>query len=147
MGFDVIRYANEIQQMQSLVNRLQNDANANSVALLDKDGQHLAEAGENLDTTNLSSLAGNNMTATDTVSSKLQQGKDFSSSPGGDNPGVYISLVENKAVLIVLFDSRSSENLVKLRVRRFKDGAASIFNQLGDALPDITSDGIDNLFE
>jgi len=66
-----------------------------------------------------------------------------------------LSLVAQRAKLIVLFDTRSSLGLVRLRVKKASEELTKVFDQLikkmasGNAAPvlgEISDDDIDNLF-
>ena len=68
---------------------------------------------------------------------------------------IHIQLVDNRVILVVIFDSESSLGLVRLRVRRATDELKRVFDavqkkalQPGHDSPfaEITDDDIDNLF-
>ncbi|KAM3529951.1 hypothetical protein MY4038_005168 [Beauveria bassiana] len=73
----------------------------------------------------------------------------------GERSNVHIQLVGNRAVLVVLFDSKSSLGLVRLRVRKASEEITHILEALvkrteTDAVPifaEITDEDIDNLFK
>lgn len=155
-GPDVM-FPEEQQQIMVVCQRLQRDANAKAVLLIGRDGQPIAEAGdvEELDVTSLSSLTAGNVAATGGISKILRE-KDFTSQfHEGEKIHVHITLVGGRAILVVLFDERSSLGLVRLRVKRSSDEMARIFDQLAtksqsksqpSILTEITDKDIDNLF-
>jgi predicted regulator of Ras-like GTPase activity (Roadblock/LC7/MglB family) len=155
-GPDVM-FPEEQQQIQVVCQRLQRDANAKAVLLIGRDGQPIAEAGdiEELDVTSLSSLTAGNVAATGGISKILRE-KDFTSQfHEGERIHVHITLVGGRAILVVLFDERSSLGLVRLRVKKSSDEMARIFDQLEtkaqsksqpSILTEITDKDIDNLF-
>jgi len=155
-GPDVM-FAEEQQQILLVCQRLQRDANAKAVLLIGRDGQPIAEAGdvEELDVTSLSSLTAGNVAATGGISKILRE-KDFTSQfHEGEKIHVHITLVGGRAILVVLFDERSSLGLVRLRVKKSSDEMARIFDQLAtkaqsksqpSILTEITDKDIDNLF-
>jgi predicted regulator of Ras-like GTPase activity (Roadblock/LC7/MglB family) len=152
-----VMFAEEQQQILVVCQRLQRDANAKAVLLIGRDGQPIAEAGdvEELDVTSLSSLTAGNVAATGGISKILRE-KDFTSQfHEGEKIHVHITLVGGRAILVVLFDERSSLGLVRLRVKRSSDEMARIFEQLTtksqsktqpSILTEITDKDIDNLF-
>ena len=108
-GPDVM-FPEEQQQIAMVCQRLQRDANAQAVLLIGRDGQQIAEAGdvEELDVTSLSSLTAGNVAATGGISKILRE-KDFTSQfHEGEKTHVHITLVGGRAILVVLFDERSS---------------------------------------
>ena len=126
-GPDVM-FPEEQQQMTMVCERLARDANAKAVLLIGRDGQPIADAGDvdELDVTSLSSLTAGNVAATGGISKILRE-KDFTSQfHEGEKTHVHITLVGGRAILVVLFDERSSLGLVRLRVEEVvgRDGAA-----------------------
>ena len=125
--------------------------------VIDKNGQALAQAGDTqqLDVTSLSSLTAGNVAATGGISKILRE-KDFTSQfHEGEKTHVHITLVGGRAILVVLFDERSSLGLVRLRVKKSSDEMARLFEQVAkkaaaksqpSILTEITDSDIDNLF-
>jgi predicted regulator of Ras-like GTPase activity (Roadblock/LC7/MglB family) len=152
-----VMFPEEQQQISMLCQRLQRDANAKAILLIGRDGQPIAEAGdvEELDVTSLSSLTAGNVAATGGISKILRE-KDFTSQfHEGEKVHVHITLVGGRAILLVLFDERSSLGLVRLRVKKSSDEMARVFDQVSkkaaaksqpSILTEITDSDIDNLF-
>jgi predicted regulator of Ras-like GTPase activity (Roadblock/LC7/MglB family) len=155
-GPDVM-FPEEQQQITTVCQRLHRDANAKAVLLIGRDGQPIAEAGdvEELDVTSLSSLTAGNVAATGGISKILRE-KDFTSQfHEGEKIHVHITLVGGRAILVVLFDERSSLGLVRLRVKKSSDEMTRIFDAVStkaqsksqpSILTEITDKDIDNLF-
>lgn len=155
-GPDVM-FPEEQQQMSLVCARLARDANAKAVLLIGRDGQPIADAGDvdELDVTSLSSLTAGNVAATGGISKILRE-KDFSSQfHEGEKTNIHITLVGGRAILLVLFDERSSLGLVRLRVRKSSDEMVRLFDQVAkkaasksqpSILTEITDSDIDNLF-
>jgi predicted regulator of Ras-like GTPase activity (Roadblock/LC7/MglB family) len=155
-GPDVM-FPEEQQQILVVCQRLWRDANAKAVLLIGRDGQPIAEAGDvdELDVTSLSSLTAGNVAATGGISKILRE-KDFTSQfHEGERIHVHITLVGGRAILLVLFDERSSLGLVRLRVKKSSDEMARLFDQVSNKaksksqpsiLTEITDKDIDNLF-
>jgi predicted regulator of Ras-like GTPase activity (Roadblock/LC7/MglB family) len=150
-------FEEELLEIVRICEVLQKDSNARAVLLINKDGQTMAQAGDvqELDVTSLSSLTAGNVAATGGIAQLLAE-KEFSGQfHEGEKTNVHISIIGQRAILVVLFDERSSLGLVRLRVRKAavellvtlevmdkksKSGAeASVFSE-------ITDDDIDNLF-
>jgi predicted regulator of Ras-like GTPase activity (Roadblock/LC7/MglB family) len=152
-----VMYPEEQQQIQVVCQRLAKDSNAKAVLLIAKDGQTIADAGEtgHLDVTSLASLTAGNVAATGGIS-KLLSEKEFTSQyHEGEKTHVHISLVHQRAILVVLFDERSSLGLVRLRVKKAADELGRVFDivnkkaqtqQAPSIFSEITDDDIDNLF-
>src|SRR5260370_10751452 len=100
--------------------------------LVDKNGQLIASVGatENLDTTSLASLTAGNIAATGGLA-KLIGEKEFSILfHEGERDNLHISIIGGRVILVVIFDTRSSLGLVRLRVKKASDELNKIFEGL-----------------
>jgi predicted regulator of Ras-like GTPase activity (Roadblock/LC7/MglB family) len=129
---DLVLYQEEFQLLEAALRRLRQDANARVVFLIDKTGQQIASAGDisQFDTTSLASLTAGNVAATDGLA-KLIGEREFSVLyHEGLRDHIHISTVAERAILVVIFDERSSLGLVRLRVRRAALELEQIFAQM-----------------
>ncbi len=126
-------YEEEYRGLEEALRRLRRDANAKVVFLIDKNGQQIAAAGEieNFDTTSLASLTAGNVAATDGLA-KLIGEREFSILfHEGERDNIHISIVAKRAILLVIFDERSSLGLVRLRVKRASAELDRVFEDDG----------------
>lgn len=125
-------FEEEQRQIQTISDRLQRDSNALAVLVINKDGQEIARSGNtnDLDITSLSSLFAGNVAATAEIAKLLREEEFGGQFHEGTKQNVHISVVARRAILVVLFDSRSSLGLVRLRVRRSTEDMAKIFEEL-----------------
>jgi predicted regulator of Ras-like GTPase activity (Roadblock/LC7/MglB family) len=158
---DFVLYEEEFKHLEEALRRLRQEANAKAVFLIDKNGQQIAAAGEieQFDTTSLASLTAGNVAATDGLA-KLIGEREFSVLfHEGQQDHIHISIVAKRAILVVIFDDRSSLGLVRLRVKRANVDLEKIFElmiQKGEKgaggaavqspFSEITDDDIDALF-
>lgn len=158
---DLVLYEEEFRHLEEALRRLRQEANGKAVFLIDKNGQQIAAAGEieQFDTTSLASLTAGNVAATDGLA-KLIGEREFSVLfHEGQQDHIHISIVAKRAILVVIFDDRSSLGLVRLRVKRANGDLERIFEvmvQKGDRdsqgpshsspFAEITDDDIDALF-
>ena len=157
MAGHVVMYDEEFRRISEVCNKLNRDANARSVFVIDKNGQLIAASGETeaLDSTSLSSLVAGEVAATGGLA-QLMGEKEFSTLfHEGKRDNLHISIVASRVILVVIFDSRSSLGLVRLRVKKCSDELEQIFQSLshrsetgGGPSPfaEITDDDIDKLF-
>ncbi|MDH3745047.1 MAG: roadblock/LC7 domain-containing protein [Acidobacteriota bacterium] len=154
-------FQQEFDRLEEALRRLRHDANAKAVFLIDKNGQHIAAAGDvdEFDSTSLASLTAGNVAATDGLA-KLIGEREFSVLfHEGQRDHIHISIVARRAILLVIFDERSSLGLVRLRVKRASAELEKVFEQMteqsergpdsrAEASPfsEITDDDIDALF-
>ena len=131
-GPQLVMYPEEQAQIGTVCGRLCKDANAKAVLLIGKDGQEIATAGEtgHLDITSLSSLTAGNVAATGGIA-KLIAEKEFTGQfHEGERTNVHISIVAQRAILVVLFDERSSLGLVRLRVKKASGELNDVFARI-----------------
>jgi len=129
---DLVLYDEEFQKIKEALSRLRQDANANVVFLVDKNGQQIAAVGDlaTLDTTSLASLTAGNVAATDGLARLIGE-KEFSILfHEGEKDNIHISIVAQRVILVVIFDERSSLGLVRLRVRRATAEIEKIFEDI-----------------
>ena len=113
-------FEEEQQQIQAISDRLHKDSNALAVLVINKDGQEIARSGQtnDLDITSLSSLFASNVAATSEIAKFLKEEEFGGQFHEGTKQNVNISVVARRAILVVIFDGRSSLGLVRLRVRK-----------------------------
>jgi len=160
-GSDLVMYEEEFRSVDQELQRLQTQANARVVFLVDKNGQLIASAGDikGLDTTSLASLTAGNIAATGGMA-KLLGEKEFSILfHEGEKDNIHISIID-RVILVVIFDQRSSLGLVRLRVKKSSEAFAKIFASVSEKshkekaggkvsvspFAEITDEDIDNLF-
>lgn len=153
----MVMYEAEFHQIQAIVDRLVQEANAQVVFIIDKNGQLIAASGatEHLDTTSLASLTAGNIAATGGMAKLLRENEFATQFHEGERNNVHIQLVGNRVILVVIFDHKTSLGLVRLRVKRATESLTSIFEALlvkaqdpsrESPFAEITDDDIDNLF-
>jgi predicted regulator of Ras-like GTPase activity (Roadblock/LC7/MglB family) len=157
---DLIMFEEEYKLLNEIIGRLEKDASAKVVFLVDKNGQQIAAAGDvkSIDATSLASLTAGNVAATDGLA-KLIGEKEFSLLfHEGEKDNLHISIVGKRGILVVIFDQNSS--LARLRVKKASKELQEIFDQVeqraqkeSDAgsrfespFSEITDEDIDRLF-
>lgn len=157
MNPQMVMYEEEFNQITTVCERLGRDAGAKVVFLVDKNGQLIAATGQtqDLDTTSLASLTAGNIAATGGLA-KLIGEREFSILfHEGERDNLHLSIVAGRVILVVIFDSRSSLGLVRLRVKKAGEELTRVFEGLlrkaeapgaGSPFAEITDSDIDNLF-
>jgi len=160
---DMVMYEEEYQRIKAVIAKLRNESNAKLVFLVDKNGQQIAAQGqlENFDATSLASLTAGNVAATDGLA-KLIGEKEFSILfHEGERDNIHISIVAQRVILVVIFDSLSSLGLVRLRVKKASIELTDVFDKIinkinseresgvldmNSPFAEITDEDIDSLF-
>src|SRR5437868_12964073 len=132
MGNQMMMFEEEQQEIQVACDHLSKASNALAVLVIDKNGQEIARSGqtEHLDVTSLSSLFAGNVAATGGIA-KLLAEKEFSGQfHEGEKTSIHISLVAQRAILVVLFDQSSSLGLVRLRVKKTSEELQKVLERV-----------------
>ena len=161
-GSDLVMYEEEFGKIDEELQRLYVQTNAKVVFLVDKNGQLIASAGEthDIDTTSLASLTAGNIAATGGIARLLGEREFTILFHEGEKDNIHISLIGQRIILVVIFDSRSSLGLVRLRVKKASESLVRIFSDITsksekertegklDESPfaEISDEDIDNLF-
>ena len=139
----------EYNAFLAILKRLLADSYAKVVFLIDKNGSMLASVGETgeFDTTSIASLAAGNIAATGGLASLIGE-KEFSILfHEGEKDNMHISVVDNRLILVVIFDKRSSVGLVRLRVRRASADLHTVLASVDSRAQSEGQGGIDELTE
>src|ERR1700748_1017417 len=128
----MVMYEEEFNQIQNVGDRLVKEANAKVVFIVDKNGQLIAASGEvdNIDTTSLASLTAGNIAATGGIAKLLRENEFATQFHEGEKNNIHIQLVGNRVILVVIFDSKTSLGLVRLRVKKATEQLNGIFESL-----------------
>jgi len=157
MGSQLVMYEEEFTKINTVCDRLTKDANARVVFLVDKNGQLISAAGQtnNIDTTSLASLTAGNVAAMGGLAKLIGENEFPMQYHQGTTVSLLSALIGSRVVLVVIFDNRTSQGLVQLRVKKASAELQAIFDSLlrktdspgaGSPFAEISDDDIDNLF-
>src|SRR4029079_13637388 len=122
----------EFRQIQSIVEALVQAANASVAFIIDKNGQLIAAGGDasHIDTTSLASLTAGNIAATGGMAKLLRENEFTTQFHEAENANIHIQLVDNRVILVVIFDQKASLGCVRLRVKKTREQLGVIFKEL-----------------
>jgi predicted regulator of Ras-like GTPase activity (Roadblock/LC7/MglB family) len=157
MGTQLVMYEEEFSKINTVCDRLTKDANARVVFLVDKNGQLISASGQtqNIDTTSLASLTAGNIAAMGGLAKLIGENEFPMQYHQGATVSLLSALIGSRVVLVVIFDNRTSQGLVQLRVKKASAELQAIFDALlkktdtpgaGSPFAEISDDDIDNLF-
>lgn len=137
--------------------RLLQESGAHCAMLVDRGGQLLAQAGErpDFDLTTFATLTAADFSANDQLARLLGETDFTSLFHQGERESMLVSDVARRAILVILFDSRTTLGLVRLRLRPATEELTLIVDamtardaQVGAARPILAGadDEIDRLF-
>jgi predicted regulator of Ras-like GTPase activity (Roadblock/LC7/MglB family) len=144
------------EQLQGLLK----ESNARCALLVDRTGQLLANAGDELqfDPAAFASLTAADFSANDQLAKMIGEAEFASLFHQGEKESMYLADVARRVILVVLFDQRTTVGLVRLRVKQTVTDLGRIFDEMfsrmaagGDAgrepgLLEGAEDEIDKLF-
>ena len=152
----MVMYEEELQQIQAIADKLQQDSRSRTILIVDKNGQLIAAAGvdANLDTTSLSSLVAGNVAATGGIAKLIEEEEFTGQFHEGKDISVHMTIVARRIILVVLFDKGTTHGLVRLRVKKAMGELTKVFEELekkaatpqANVFAEITDADIDNLF-
>jgi predicted regulator of Ras-like GTPase activity (Roadblock/LC7/MglB family) len=153
----MVMFEAEFRQIHAIVDALVRAANASVAFIIDKNGQLIASGGDSdqIDTTSLASLTAGNIAATGGMAKLLRENEFSTQFHEGENANIHIQLVDNRVILVVIFDKKTSLGLVRLRVKKACEQLVTIVQDLAKKsasggtqamFTEISDDDIDNLF-
>jgi len=153
----LVMFEEELQQIQQITDRLQQDSRARTILVVDKNGQLIAASGVDagMDTTSLSSLVAGNVAATGGIAKLIEEEEFTGQFHEGKDISIHMSIVARRIILVVLFDKNTTHGLVRLRVKKASDDLTVVFQVLekkaqtpqNNVFAEITDADIDNLFK
>lgn len=148
----------QMAEVRRVMDRLVKHAHARLAFAIDRAGQLVTASGdleeEDVDSTSLASLTAGNVATTDGIAKLLASGEFTSQFHEGADTHVHIRLVGKRVILVVIFDSKSSLGLVRLRAREAGEALSGLFDALldrthqssGDVLDELTDGDLEELF-
>lgn len=108
--------------------RLLQESGAHSALLVDRGGQLLVQAGDppTFDATTFATLTAADFSANDQLARLLGETDFTSLFHQGERESMLVADIAGRAILVVLFDSRTTLGLVRLRLRPVADDLARI---------------------
>jgi len=114
------------------LNDLLRESNARCAMLVDRTGQLLANAGEQLqfDPTSFASLTAADFSANDQLAKMIGEPEFASLFHQGEKESMYLADVGRRVILVVLFDQRTTVGLVRLRVKQAVGDLSKVFDAM-----------------
>ncbi len=147
----------DYQRITEHLTELLKECNARCALVVDRAGQLLATAGEELsfDPTVFASLTAADFSANDQLAKMIGEPEFASLFHQGEKESMYLADVARRVILVVLFDQRTTVGLVRLRVKQTVRDLAALFDEMFSRAPgqrekggllDGADDEIDSLF-
>lgn len=109
----------DARRLQAILQGFLRESNAHTALIVDRTGQLVATAGEapRFDPTAFASLTAADFSANDQLARMLGEPEFGALFHQGERESMYLADVARRLILVVLFDSRTTIGLVKLRLR------------------------------
>jgi predicted regulator of Ras-like GTPase activity (Roadblock/LC7/MglB family) len=130
----LIFYKEDIEKIESVLDKFIEKSQANCVLLVDLEGHLVAKKGftSDLDTTSISALVAGAFASTQAVAKKLGE-KEFSVMfHQGENENIHISLVGTRSLAVIIFDDRTTIGMVRLYATQVAEELGKIFSIIED---------------
>jgi predicted regulator of Ras-like GTPase activity (Roadblock/LC7/MglB family) len=149
----------DAKRIQQILNQFLIDSSARTALIVDRTGQLVSTVGEPpvFDSTAFATLTAADFSANDQLARMLGEPEFGALFHQGERESMYLADIARRVILVVLFDTRTTLGLVKLRVRAAVQELSSVFTDMfardGRTTPKMESgmvgeaeDEIDRLF-
>ncbi len=128
---------NDYRRILEHMNLLLQESNARCALLVDRAGQLLANAGEQLsfDPTAFASLTAADFSANDQLAKMIGEPEFASLFHQGEKESMYLADVGRRVILVVLFDQRTTVGMVRLKVKQTVTDLGRLFDELFSRMP------------
>jgi len=155
---DLILYDEEYQKFKVVMDSFLVSSSSKYVFLLSRSGQVMVESGktEHIDVTSLASLIAGSVSATVGLAKIINESEFSVLFHEGVDHNIYISLINERLILVVIFDKKTSLGLVRLKAKNIQPNIQVIYEMLlkkmenqtsQKLLENITDEDIDKLFD
>ncbi|MFQ5551306.1 MAG: roadblock/LC7 domain-containing protein [Gemmatimonadales bacterium] len=122
----------DFNKINATLGMLLQESSARCALLVDKAGQLLVNAGEDLafDPTSFASLTAADFSANDQLAQMIGEKEFASLFHQGEKESMYLADVARKVILVVLFDQRTTVGMVRLKVKQTVVDLTKIFDDM-----------------
>jgi predicted regulator of Ras-like GTPase activity (Roadblock/LC7/MglB family) len=124
-----VLYEDQIQQVDQALTRLIKEAEAKCALLVDKDGHLITRQGftHTLDTTALAALLAGSFASTKEIARLVGEPEFSVLFHQGKKDHIHISLIEERTILVIIFDDRTTIGMIRLYAKEVGDTLKKIF--------------------
>ena len=125
-------FQEDFRKIQDSLAKLRNRTQANALLLIDRAGQLITSLGNTsqLDITSFATLSAADFAATKQLASLVGEDEFSDLFHEGLKENIYVSMVDSKVILVVLFDKRSTLGLVRVRTAQTSREISEIFRAI-----------------
>jgi predicted regulator of Ras-like GTPase activity (Roadblock/LC7/MglB family) len=129
---NVVITKKDLEKIDACLGNMLSTSSANAVLLIDRSGQLIANHGDtpDIDTSSLAALTAANFGATVEIARLLGEEEFTLLFHKGRSENVYFSAVGENAILVTLFDEKTSLGLIRLRISQMVDELSGIVSSM-----------------
>ena len=129
-----ILYEDQIKQIDQALIRVIKEAEAKCALLVDKDGHLITRQGftQTLDTTALSALLAGSFASTKEIARLVGEPEFSVLFHQGKRDHIHISLINERTILVVIFDDRTTIGMIRLYAREVGEALKNIIENFTD---------------
>ena len=151
----LVIYDEQLTQLNSQISRLLKESDAKCALLVGKDGRTIAKQGfvRTMDTEQLGALVAGSFAATQRVAELIGEPEFTVMFHQGKHDHIHIVLVDQKTLLVVTFDERTTVGMVRLVAKAIAESLAGVLNEIYQnpaeeavGTPEEIADSFDDVF-
>jgi len=155
MESGVVIYDEQLAQINALIGRLLKESDAKCALLVGKDGRTITKQGftRTMDTDQLGALVAGSFSATKRVAELMGEPEFSVMFHQGKHDHIHVSLVDQRTLLAVTFDERTTVGMVRLVSKAISEGLSEVLSKIyenptGEALgtPEEIASSFDKVF-
>lgn len=125
-------FQDDFRLIHQSLEKLQQRTQANAILLIDRAGQLITSIGktDQLDITSFATLSAADFAATKQLAALIGEEEFSDLFHEGERENIYVSMVDSKVILVVLFDKRSTLGLVRVRATQISKEISEIFQNI-----------------
>ncbi len=136
MEENFIIYNEEYTLIRNILSDLKTNTNAEIIFITDSEGHCIASTGEMEDSrlNSISSLIAGSIAAVNSIAQMLSIGKFGTILTESEQKSLHVSLINEKTMLIVMFDKSSNLGIIRFRVKNAAQELEKVFIQINEKL-------------
>ena len=156
-----IIYEEEITQIEAIISRMLQSAEARCALLVDKDGHLITRQGftHSLDTTALAALLAGSFASTKEIARLVGEPEFSVLFHQGKKDHIHMCLIGERSILVVIFDDRTTIGMVRLCAKETAAELTKVFDKISqnsqakaasavtDDFATMTQDKLDDIFQ
>ena len=144
----LIIYEEEITQIEALISKMLQSAEAKCALLVDKDGHLITRQGftHSLDTTALAALLAGSFASTKEIARLVGEPEFSVLFHQGKKDHIHLSLVGERSILVVVFDDRTTIGMVRLCAKETAVELTKVFSRIADGPRDKSGSAVSSDF-